>query len=450
MKVGRRVGARRRSVARGGAGRVARGRDVLADVVLELSARRARTALIIVAVALSTGALLAAVGISATAARQIGADMAAATLNLLTVTVSPADSDPEAADAAEAADAGVPDAAGSGADADNGGSAAAVGGVSRDFPPDAERRAGAIDLVVAAGRRLEVPQTQDVAVELEAGSPSGDALRLIGLTPGYLDAAGVSLRAGRDWFLSGEENIAILGRRAAERLGVPVSGDPTGHHVRLGRTRYQVVDFLEDSPQAAVDLSTYVVIPYARAEAFAASDANTVMLLRVEPGAGAPVSRVIRTAIRPDAPERLQASQVVSLSTLRRGVDTQLGRLAGGIGAFLLLLTSLLIANAMVVSVTTRTAEIGLRRALGTSRAGVSAVFWCEGLVVGVIGGLTGSALAAAVTTSVAAFNHWSVVMEPWTLGAGPIVGGVVGFLASAYPAMRAARIHPAIAVRSD
>lgn len=114
------------------------------------------------------------------------------------------------------------------------------------------------------------------------------------------------------------------------------------------------------------------------------------------------------------------------------------------------MLTCLLITNSMVVSVVARTEEIGLRRALGASRAGVSAVFWAEGLVIGFVGGATGSTVGAVAVVAVAAANRWTAHIDPGFFVVGPALGGFIGLLASAYPAWNATRISPALAVRSD
>ena len=109
-----------------------------------------------------------------------------------------------------------------------------------------------------------------------------------------------------------------------------------------------------------------------------------------------------------------------------------------------------LITNSMVVSVTSRTTEIGIRRALGASRSAIAITFLVEGALVGFLGGLAGSVLSALVVLVVSAFSGWSAFLSAVWLAGGPLLGTVVGVLASVYPAARAARVQPAIAVRSN
>jgi putative ABC transport system permease protein len=402
--------------------------DLVRDVVVELSARRSRTLLMLAAVALSTGALVASVGVSTTAADQIGADLAASTLDQ--VTVSAAQGTPDTGDTGDTASAGV-------------------------FPADAEARVTALDGVVAAGRRLDLsgngPDT--IAPAAGASDPAGgDALlhlTVAGVVPGYLGAAQDATDAGRTWLLGTDQAVAFLGADAAKSLGVPVTTDPTGYAIEVAGATYRVAGFLR-ADDGGSDVSGTVLLPYSRVLALVGSDADTQLLVRTAPGAGAGVAGVVRVAVRPDAPERLAASQVESLASLRHGVSNQLGRLGAWIGAFLLALTALLIANAMVVAVVARTPEIGLRRALGASRPAVSSVFWCEGAITGFLGGVAGSAFGLAATVAVAAANDWSARLAPWLAVVGPVLGAVVGVAASAYPALRAGRVSPALAIRSD
>lgn len=388
-------------------------RDVLADVAVEMHARRTRTALMIAAVAMSTGTLLSAVGISTVAARQVDADMAASTLDLISVVaasgVQASDDDPL-------------------------------------FPADASARVAAVDLVDAAGQRLDPGDVTTVAVtRAERGRPVA-GVSVAGLTSGYLDAVRAPHRAA--WMLDGDDRIALLGVDAAQALDVPATLDPTGFTIRVNGEPFQVVGFLDDGPDAT--LSDVVAIPYRLAVGMAGSDVTAAMTVRTAPGAGTVVADVVRLAVRPDAPHDLASSQVVDVSALRTGVSTQLDRLAAWVGALLLALTVLLIGNAMVVSVMSRTSEIGLRRAIGASRSRVAAMFWTEGALSGAVGGVTGSALAAVAVVVVAAVNGWTASLSPVWVLLGPTVGLAAGVVSSLYPALRAAAVEPAQAVRAD
>lgn len=390
-------------------------RDAVRDVSIDLTARRGRIVLLLLAVALSTGALVASIGISASASRQIGTDLAASTLGAVSVTVAPGGVDVTA------------------------------------FPADADARAAAVPLVTAAGLRLDLSLPDVAPSRLRPTSRDPQpvpTVQVFGATAGYLAATGTSATPAEQDLLDGHLHVVLLGAKAAHDLGVPTATSGlTGYRIWVNGHWADVVGILEGGDAGLADA---VVVPYTEAVQQMGGDSEARMLVTTRPGAGAPVSSVLRTALRPDDPARLDVSQVADLASLRRGVSTQLTRLAAGVGALLLMLTALLVANSMIVSVVGRTAEIGLRRALGASRWAVARLFVLEGGMVGLAGGLAGSAVGAAAVVAVSAIDGWTCYLPPVVALAGPAVGLVVGIVASAYPARRAATVSPAVAIRVD
>ncbi|GAA4846880.1 ABC transporter permease [Luteimicrobium xylanilyticum] len=399
-------------------------RDVVADVLVEMSARRSRAVLMMVAVGLSVGALLCSFGISVTAAHQVDANLAADTVNVFTVSAS--------SSAANAGSSGVP------------------GPPESLFPGDAEVRVDSIAGVAASGRFLDVTGMIDSALSrpFDRRPRDIDSVTIAGIDPGYLGATNTtSTLADPRHLLSGSGHVVLLGTDLAKLLDVPVTHDPTDLTIAIGDTQFDVVGFVTGG---SVDPSRTIFVPYTVALGWMRSDTRATMFVRTEPGAGAPVSRAAPLALRPDAPQSLRASVVVDASDARRGVATQLGRLAAGVGGLLLVLSILLIANSMVVAVMARTSEIGLRRAIGLSSGYVASLFLAEGGLAGLLGGLLGSAVSAVVLIGICMANGWTVVLPLVLLSAGPLLGVTTGVVSSMYPALRAARVDPATAVRAD
>ena len=107
------------------------------------------------------------------------------------------------------------------------------------------------------------------------------------------------------------------------------------------------------------------------------------------------------------------------------------------------------IANVMVIAVIERRNEIGLRRALGGTRAHIRRQFLTEALLLSSLGGLAGVALGAAVTYGYADYQQWEVVIPTEAAVGGFAAAVAIGAVAGLYPAMRAARLAPTEALRS-
>lgn len=387
--------------------------DLVDDVTAELVVARSRAVTILVGVALSTGALVSSAGISATARDQIAADLAASTVDSLTVSAA---------------------------------ASARAGGAEDVFPDDTEARVRELTLVREAGRVLELDGLVDGLVTRLPGTGPVD-VPVLAATSGYLAARDSSAGQAPVWLLDGSEPVALLGLAAADALGVPVVDDPTGLTVQIDGATVQVVGYLTTRDEA---LAASIVVPYLQGVERLGSDARATLLVRSEVGGGPSVAEVVRAVVRPDRPDLLVTSPVVALESLRQGVSAQFARLVAWIGALLLAITALLISNSTASAVTARTPEIGLRRALGASRGQVTRVVVAEGALTGLLGGAAGTAVGLAVVVVVAAASSWSVDLDPtWALPA-PALGLAVGVVASLHPASRASRISPALAVRHD
>lgn len=395
-------------------------RDQIVDVAIELSSRMSRTMLMTSAVAFSTGAMLMSVGISENAAFQVDVDIAASANRDVVVAV------------AESAVTPV--------------QSGKEGEIATIFTADTEERLTAIDTVENAGLRLDVNGTISPDVIRPALGDSTIQVGVEGATSGYLDAANISASGNSAWMLDGELNVALVGETATRQLGITQSVDLRGISVMINGTDYSVVGFISGE-NAFLDA---LVIPYSCALQLVGGDKWSEVLIRSALGAGSQISNVARVAILPSSPEKLTVSQVVAHGEMRDTVSDQLTKQATWIGGFLLILTILLITNSMIVSVTARTTEIGVRRALGASRSSVAGVFWVEGALIGALGVLAGAAVAFIAVDVVAILNQWTAHLNPVWIAIGTGLGMMVGILASAYPALRAAAIQPAIAVRSD
>jgi putative ABC transport system permease protein len=153
--------------------------------------------------------------------------------------------------------------------------------------------------------------------------------------------------------------------------------------------------------------------------------------------------------VDPENPEEVEVSRPSDALEAQAAAETAFSNLFLGLGAVALLVGGIGIANVMVIAVIERKGEIGLRRAIGATRAHIRRQFLTESLVLAGIGGLVGVLLGAGVTAGYALSRGWQVVVPPIALGGGFAAAVLVGAVAGLYPAMRAARLSPTEALRS-
>ncbi|MCP5028516.1 MAG: FtsX-like permease family protein [Actinomycetia bacterium] len=124
-------------------------------------------------------------------------------------------------------------------------------------------------------------------------------------------------------------------------------------------------------------------------------------------------------------------------------VDETLRTVVALMGGLALLVGGLGIANVMSISVLQRSPEIGIRRAVGHTRARLAAQFLLEAAVVGVLGGIIGAAVGAGIVTVGADWKNWTIVLAPGLLVAAAALAVVVAVVAGLVPAVKAARLEP-------
>ncbi len=153
-------------------------------------------------------------------------------------------------------------------------------------------------------------------------------------------------------------------------------------------------------------------------------------------------------SVDPESPSEVDVARPSDALAARATTDAALRNLLLGLGAVALVVGGVGITNVMVISVLERRGEIGVRRALGARRLHIASQFLVEAGVLALLGGLAGVAIGSLVTTVYARSQGWMVDVPVGALGAGAAIALAVGLLAGVSPAVRAARLDPADAVR--
>jgi putative ABC transport system permease protein len=303
------------------------------------------------------------------------------------------------------------------------------------------RQAAAVTVIT----RASVRRSQYVEAG-ETGGISVDAaeLRLLGTISGrvvsgrFLDAA------------SERYPVVVLGAVAAQRLGIEaisLRGRPV--LVYISGNWFVVGGVLAPLPLAPeIDRAALIGYPIAHV-LFKTSRSASTLYVRADPERVDEAAALLGPAAEPEHPEQVQVSRPSSALQARAKAQSTLTGLFLGLGAVALLVGGVGIANVMVISVLERRPEIGLRRALGATRPHIGMQFIGESMLLGAIGGGLGVALGAAATAGYAALQGWILVVPLLAVAGGVGVAIALGALAGLYPAVRAAKLAPAAALRS-
>jgi putative ABC transport system permease protein len=245
----------------------------------------------------------------------------------------------------------------------------------------------------------------------------------------------------------------VLGAVAAQRLGVR-SLVTESHPARpvlvyIGHDWFAVAGILGSQPLAPeIERAALIGYPIAR-RLFGTTRHASELYVRADPDRVLEASELLPATADPQNPEQTQVSRPSEALQARADAQSTLTSIFLGLGAVALLVGGVGIANVMVISVLERRPEIGLRRALGARSLHIGVQFLGESVLLGLFGGCAGIALGAAGTAAYAASQGWQLVVPLVAVGGAVVAALSLGALAGLYPAIRAARLAPAAALRS-
>jgi putative ABC transport system permease protein len=238
----------------------------------------------------------------------------------------------------------------------------------------------------------------------------------------------------------------VLGADAAAALGIDQADGSV--QVWLGNHWFSVVGILRPVTLAPeLDRTALIGQPIAR-RVLHATGKPVEVYVRTSPASMAMVQADLPYAADPAAPQDVSVMAPADALIARADTSAAFQGLFVALGGIALLIGGIGIANVMVISVLERQSEVGVRRALGARRLHIAMQFVAEAVVLAGLGGAAGAVAGGFATTVYAASRHWDAVV-PWpvllaAIGLGVVVGGLAGL----YPALRAARLAPAEALR--
>jgi ABC-type lipoprotein release transport system permease subunit len=234
----------------------------------------------------------------------------------------------------------------------------------------------------------------------------------------------------------------VLGSVAAGRLGVS-----TGDQVWLADRWFTVLGVLHPLPLAP-EVDRSALVGWVGAGTHLGFDGHpTTIYERSDPEAVEQVRSLLPRTVNPANPEEVQVSRPSDALAARAAAAGAYTSLLLGLGGVALLVGGVGIANTMVISVLERRGEIGLRRSMGATRGQIRLQFVAESLLLSAVGGAVGAVLGTLGTAVYATVRDLPPVVPPWALAGGVIATVPVGMIAGLYPAMRAARLSPTVAL---
>ena len=317
----------------------------------------------------------------------------------------------------------------------------------------------------------ECPAVAAVAPGVRGGAQvtfgnSNWATSIVGTTPDYLAIRQQSAILGSA-FTADDENsaakVALLGQTVAQNLFG--EADPTGQTIRIKNVPFTVDGVLSPKGQSPTgqDQDDLVLIPLstAKRDVVGASQANagsvgSIMVQAVDASAMDEAQRELESLLRQR--HRIQSGQdddfsVRNLSDVFAAQESSarvMSILLGAIASVSLIVGGIGIMNIMLVSVTERTREIGLRLAIGAKARDILAQFLVEAVTLSILGGITGILFGIAASMLISHFAGWSTLVSPTAIVLAFVFSALVGVFFGYYPARQAALLDPIDALRYE
>ena len=252
--------------------------------------------------------------------------------------------------------------------------------------------------------------------------------------------------------------VALLGATVAQKLFA--GSDPIGAHIQIGRVPFTVVGILQEKGGGGRggDEDDVVVMPYTTAQTRLKGDVDighmfaSAFTASQIPAAQEEIAEIMRDAhkLKPGAEDDFFLRNQIEIIQAMSSTTRTMSALLAAIASISLLVGGIGIMNIMLVSVTERTHEIGIRMAIGARGADILSQFLVESIALSVMGGLVGLVCGYVGATLVARITGWNVVTPVSAVLIALGFSAAVGLFFGVYPARRAAGLRPVDALRYE
>lgn len=282
-----------------------------------------------------------------------------------------------------------------------------------------------------------------------------------GITPDYMAIRSLTVDSGS--FLTNNDikarsRVAVIGSTVAANLFGTTN--PVGKNIRINNDPYKVVGVLDSKGQSSMgqDQDDCVLIPVTTAmeRLMALTSIKTINIQVSSSDKLDQVQGQIETLLRQrhriknPADDDFQVRNLTSIMQTMTNTTDMITLLLGSIAAISLIVGGIGIMNIMMVSVTERTREIGIRKALGATFANIMMQFLIESIVVGVVGGLLGIVIGCSASLLIGKFAGFQTVITPEPILLSFFFSVGIGLFFGIYPARKAAKLDPIEALRYE
>ncbi|GHF06645.1 ABC transporter permease [Streptomyces morookaense] len=312
------------------------------------------------------------------------------------------------------------------------------------LPKEAPGMIGRIPGVEHVGAVGDLKQTVRRSEKISKDDTGGLSVKAAG--EDLLKALGGTVGTGT-WLndANGRYPSVVLGSVAAERLGITAPGQ----QVLIGSQYFTVIGILDPLPLVP-EVERAALVGWQAAGTLLDFDGHPTQIYERSSDASVEsVGKLLARTADPQNPQNVKVSNPSAALQAKAATEGAFDSLLLGLGGVALLVGGVGVANTMIISVLERRHEIGLRRSLGATRGQIRIQFVTESLLLSGLGGLAGVLLGSAATYVFAASGGMPWVVPLWAVGGGFAATLLIGSVAGLYPAVRAARLSPTLALQA-